>query len=110
MIRLLPPIRRLKFYFITCSLVLLIKAFWVPILVLSPSDLNSEAGREDILAQRRYLIERTVSPDFVPASAFRPLPAQFRGEWVIGTLSMTAAALLNTAILYPETSAPPHLI
>jgi hypothetical protein len=103
MLKLLPPKRRLKKYLYALICLAIIKAIWLPFFVLDSTDLLGEPGKQDIMARRRYLIERTTAPVFGPASMFSALPSQFRGEWAIGTISMTVAALTNIAVRFPET-------
>ncbi len=62
-----------------------------------------DEDRSDVLSRRDYLVAR-VAEDFAGAMA-APDQDFFRGEWALGTLSMTSAALCNIAFAWPDTRA-----
>ena len=83
-------------------LVIFLKTVWVAAMT---KDIGSfETERADILQRRSYLLGRVVT---TPQGLIDAMPsavgAHFRGEWAIYSTSMLSAALVNTAILYPET-------
>src|SRR5262249_32640793 len=53
--------------------------------------------------RREYLIHRVYGEKAASSDMPLYLPAQFQGEWAMGTYSMTAAALTNIAFIIPET-------
>lgn len=61
--------------------------------------------KEDLLQRRAYLARKVIIDDDPLGIFAYSLPDQFKGEWQIGTQSMTAAAIANLAVLYPETRA-----
>lgn len=81
---------------------LFLKLGWM--VLYSPKRLlqSSQSALEDILQRKNYLIHRIDSPHFGPDSSPFFLTAEFREEWAIGTLSMTAMALTQIAISHPE--------
>jgi hypothetical protein len=66
--------------------------------------MDDARAKQDILARRHYLLQRTAAETFGEHDLPIALGSVFQKEWAIGTLSMTAAALTNIAILYPETA------
>jgi hypothetical protein len=97
---LVPPSRR-RWYGVVLSVLFLIKAPWVWLYRQDGYALLAGGEAEDFLERRRYLLRklRILSLDDMPAL----LPDQFKGEWMVGTLSMSAAALVNLALRFPET-------
>lgn len=65
----------------------------------------AEDDRADLLARRRYLVATVGAPDFGPDDLSASLSPLIRGEWAVGSLSMTACALTSLALRYPETRA-----
>lgn len=63
----------------------------------------AEQEREDLLHRRAFLVSSVSDPDFGLGDMPSFMPATFRKEWAIGTLSMTAAALVNIAYEIPST-------
>lgn len=65
--------------------------------------LTEADDRDELFARRDYLLyrlcERTAGPDSMPAA----IPEQFRGEWALGTHSMTAGALFGLSRREPGT-------
>lgn len=59
--------------------------------------------RSDVLSRRDYLLAR-VAGNFEREMA-APDQGFFRGEWALGTLSMTSAAICNIAFQWPDTRA-----
>ena len=63
-----------------------------------------ESERTDILKRRSYLLEKVVTDPRGLVDAMPPVFGEhYQGEWAIYSTSMLSAALVNTAILYPET-------
>ena len=58
---------------------------------------------DDLLARRRYLVAAVTAPDYGLEKMPALLGEQFQGEWAVGTLSMTACALVQLALDHPET-------
>ena len=79
-----------------------VKLLWVRRYVLDGAKLVDGREREDVLARRRYLVEKVragAESGAMPAA----LPRLFQGEWALGSCSMLATALTNIAFVYPET-------
>jgi len=57
--------------------------------------------RSDVLSRRDYLLAR-IAGDF-ERDMGAPDQSFFRGEWALGTLSMTSAAVCNIAFTWPDT-------
>lgn len=65
---------------------------------------SSETERKDILSRRNFLLERVITePQKLIESMPSVIGAHYQGEWAIYSTSMLTAALVNTAIIYPET-------
>lgn len=66
---------------------------------------NFESEKSEILQRREYLIEKLIT---TPQQVLNQMPSklgvQFQGEWALYSCSMLTAALVNTSVLYPETS------
>ena len=90
--------------FILASIILIIlaKIIWVAVMTKDIGSFESE--RADILQRRNYLLEKVIT---TPQGLIDSMPTivgdQFQGEWAIYTTSMLSAALVNTAIIFPET-------
>lgn len=62
-----------------------------------------EREKIDIIRRANYLTSKVAtSPQDLLAEMPRGIGEQFQGEWALYTCSMTAAALANIAILYPQ--------
>lgn len=87
---------------IVIVVLILIKIIWMLIFCGTIGTFESE--KKDILQRRNYLIEKVIT---TPEKLLGEMPAgigsQFQGEWALYTCSMTTAALVNIAELYPET-------
>ena len=83
-------------------LIILAKFIWVAIMTKDIGSFESE--RADILKRRNHLLETVIT---TPQELIDAMPSavgpHFQGEWAIYSTSMLSAALVNTAILYPET-------
>ena len=82
--------------------IILAKFIWVAIMTKDIGSFESE--RTDILKRRNYLLEKVItSPQGLIDAMPSAVGSHFQGEWAIYSTSMLSAALVNTAILYPET-------
>ena len=97
--------RKMKILIILVAIVALViisKMIWVSVMTRRIETFESE--RTDILRRRNYLLDKIVVP---PQELIESMPSavgvHFQGEWAIYSTSMLSAALVNTAILYPET-------
>jgi hypothetical protein len=90
-------VKALKLLGLAALALLAIKIAWV--LALRPDPARLLAGGEgaDLAARRAYLVERLAADPRVAETMAAPDDGLFRGEWLIGTLSMTAAATTNMA-------------
>ena len=83
-------------------LIILAKIIWVAVMTKDIGSFESE--RADILKRRNHLLETVIT---TPQELIDAMPSavgsHFQGEWAIYSTSMLSAALVNTAILYPET-------
>ena len=83
-------------------LIILAKTIWVVVMTKGIGSFETE--RKDILSRRNFLLERVITE---PQDLIEAMPsaigAHYQGEWAIYSTSMLAAALVNTAIIYPET-------
>ena len=62
-----------------------------------------EGEKKDIIRRANYLTSKVAtSPQDLLDEMPRGIGEQFQGEWALYTCSMTAAALANIAILYPQ--------
>ena len=83
-------------------LIVIAKMIWVAIMTKDIGSFESE--RSDILKRRDYLLEKVItSPQKLVDSMPSAVGSHFQGEWAIYSTSMLSAAIVNTAILYPET-------
>ena len=84
------------------ALIVATKVIWVSAMTRGIGSIESE--RNDILKRRNFLIKKIIVP---PQELVDAMPSfvgpHFQGEWAIYSTSMLSAALVNTAILYPET-------
>ena len=84
------------------ALIVATKVIWVSAMTRGIGSIGSE--RNDILRRRNFLIKKIIVP---PQELVDAMPSfvgpHFQGEWAIYSTSMLSAALVNTAILYPET-------
>ena len=87
---------------ITILVIILAKTIWVAVMTKSIGSFETE--RKDILSRRNFLLERVITE---PQKLIEAMPsaigAHYQGEWAIYSTSMFTAALVNTAIIYPET-------
>lgn len=83
------------------TIIILIKVIWVRCAVDGHGSFKSE--KSGIILRANFMTGRVLIP---PKQLLADMPsgigAQFRGEWALYTCSMTAAALTNIAILYPD--------
>ena len=97
--------RRLRRLVTLLTASIILKAVWVWSFHLPATELSGDRYRSDVLRRRSYVLQRVyaerLSPDQMPSF----LPAQFRGEWAVGSYSMASTALANIAFRYPETRA-----
>ena len=83
-------------------LVIVMKMIWMAVMTKDIGSFESE--RTDILKRRRHLIEKVITTPKELVDAMPPVFGEhYQGEWAIYSTSMLSAALVNTAILYPET-------
>ncbi|MBQ2485542.1 MAG: hypothetical protein II518_00580, partial [Candidatus Methanomethylophilus sp.] len=83
-------------------LVIVGKMVWVAVMTRHLGSFESE--RTDILKRRSYLLEKVVTDPQGLVDAMPPVFGEhYQGEWAIYSTSMLSAALVNSAILYPET-------
>ena len=88
--------------FLIILLIIVSKTIWVTVMTRHIGTFESE--RTDILGRRNYLLEKVVvEPQVLVSSMPSAVGPHFQGEWAIYSTSMLSAALVNTAILYPET-------
>lgn len=87
---------------LVCALMLSVKVLWVIFCVQSLDQLDANGFPRDLVQRKNYLLSRVVYLKFGPEESPRLLPAAFREEWAIGTLSMTGAALTNLSMHQPE--------
>lgn len=81
---------------------LCIKVIWVVLGTQTSDSLDNE--KEEILQRRNWLVEKIcVEPSKLLSEMPADLDAQFRGEWAIYSCAMLSKALVNIAVLYPET-------
>lgn len=98
-----PTWRRCKAYLVIVVLAVVTKAAWVWVMREDGREIVRGASKQELLARRRYLIERLYGGEVGPSEMPGNLPAQFQGEWALVTYSMTAAALTNLGFMFPET-------
>ena len=98
------PTRRvvLKYLRLFVFLVVL-KGLWIAFFYEDGTRLLAGSATTDLLSRRRYLVERVYLQQAGPSDMPEMLPAQFQGEWALGTYSMTASALTSLAFTTPET-------
>ena len=83
-------------------LIIVAKVIWVAAMTRNQGSFESE--KKEILQRRSYLIEKVVnSPQKLIDEMPSAIGAHYQGEWAIYSTSMLSAALVNTAIIYPET-------
>ncbi len=82
---------------------LAVKVGWFEQFRSRPDEVLEARNRPDVLARRAYLLDR-LRGDF-QSQAVTPGSNMIRGEWALGTLSMTAAALCNIGFALPDTRA-----
>lgn len=88
--------------FLIILLIFVSKIVWVTVMTRHLGTFESE--RTDILRRRNYLLDKVVvEPEALVNSMPSAVGIHFQGEWAIYSTSMLSAALVNTAILYPET-------
>ncbi|MBI5478872.1 MAG: hypothetical protein HY906_08455 [Deltaproteobacteria bacterium] len=78
-----------------------VKVVWVLALRPDPARLLAGGERADLDARRAYLVSRLTGDPRVSQTMAAPDDGPFRGEWLIGSLSMTAAASTNMAFEHP---------
>ena len=83
-------------------LIIVAKAIWVVTMTRNQGSFESE--KKEILQRRNYLIEKVItSPKNLIDEMPSAIGAHYQGEWAIYSTSMLSTALVNTAIIYPET-------
>lgn len=86
----------------TILVIILAKTIWVTVMTKSIGSFETE--RKDILSRRNFLLERVITE---PKKLIEAMPSaigtHYQGEWAIYSTSMFTAALVNTALIYPET-------
>ena len=97
--------KRMRIFLILLAAIFLVivgKMVWVAVMTRHLGSFESE--RTDILKRRSYLLEKVVTDPQGLVDAMPPVFGEhYQGEWAIYSTSMLSAALVNTAILYPET-------
>ena len=82
-------------------MLVIIKVAWVICATNGHGFLEGE--KKDIIRRANYLTSKVAtSPQELLDEMPRGIGEQFQGEWALYTCSMTAAALANIAILYPQ--------
>jgi hypothetical protein len=82
-------------------ILVIIKVAWVICATNGHGFLEGE--KKDIIRRANYLTSKVAtSPQDLLDEMPRGIGEQFQGEWALYTCSMTAAALANIAILYPQ--------
>ena len=82
-------------------MLVIIKVVWVICATNGHGFLEGE--KKDIIRRANYLTSKVAtSPQDLLDEMPRGIGEQFQGEWALYTCSMTAAALANIAILYPQ--------
>lgn len=102
-IKIFPSKKRLKFYAIAIAATVAIKIPWVWHCRESGESLLNGETLLELSARRRFLVNSLTQGGIAPSDMPFFLPDQFKGEWAIGTFSMTVAALTNIAFLDPDT-------
>lgn len=85
------------------AVISILKIPWINAFRVRGSRLIANEERKDILHRRAYLIHRYFAGTLDPRNMPPIIGEFFQGEWALGTCSMTAAALVNIAFIYPET-------
>ena len=97
--------KRMRIFLILLAAIFFVivgKMVWVAVMTRHLGSFESE--RTDILKRRSYLLEKVVTDPQGLVDAMPPVFGEhYQGEWAIYSTSMLSAALVNTAILYPET-------
>ena len=97
--------KRMRIFLILLAAIFLVivgKMVWVAVMTRHLGSFETE--RTDILKRRSYLLEKVVMDPQGLVDAMPPVFGEhYQGEWAIYSTSMLSAALVNTAILYPET-------
>ena len=97
--------KRMRIFLILLAAIFLVivgKMVWVAVMTRHLGSFETE--RTDILKRRSYLLEKVVMDPQGLVDAMPPVFGDhYQGEWAIYSTSMLSAALVNTAILYPET-------
>lgn len=80
---------------------LVVKALWVWGFRVSARELLDGGAQEDLMTRRAYLLHRLA---FQKGEGDSPagLPEKFRGEWALGTLSMSSTAMVQMSLTDPE--------
>lgn len=92
----------LEILFLVILLTVVTKMIWIAVMTRHIGTFESE--RSDILRRRNYLLEKVmVEPEALVGSMPSAVGPHFQGEWAIYSTSMLSAALVNIAVLYPET-------
>lgn len=94
--------RILLILLIAILVITLAKTIWVAVMTKSIGSFETE--RKDILSRRNFLLERVITePNKLIEAMPSAIGAHYQGEWAIYSTSMLSAALVNTAIIYPDT-------
>lgn len=96
--------RRLKLYGGALLVLVALKAAWFFAFRADGARLVAGGERADLMARRAYLVHKLLG-EKTDASGMKTPGGIFSGEWFVGSLSMTAAALANLAYQFPDTRA-----
>ena len=85
------------------TVLFVVKLLWVQGVRIQGQTAIDKKDRDDLLQRRAYLVDRVYHKSVGLRAMPSSLPSLFQGEWALVTYSMTAAALTNLALRYPET-------
>lgn len=93
--------RRMMILFVSIVSLIAIKVVWVKCAINGQGSFVGE--KKEIIHRANYLINKVLT---TPQKLLDEMPsgigAQFQGEWALYSCSMTAAAMTNIAIIYPD--------
>ena len=93
--------KRVMTILLIIMLLIAVKAIWVSCATSGHGSFHEE--KKEIIRRANYLTSKVAtSPQQLMNEMPSSIGAQFQGEWALYTCSMTAAALANIAILYPQ--------
>lgn len=101
--RFVPSKRRVVTYLALFGLLVAFKLLWILVFRVDGAKLLARGERTDLLTRRAYLIERLYREQVGIKGMPANLDELFQGEWALVTYSMAATALVDIALLYPET-------